>query len=406
MPFSLFLALKYLRPQRSFVSVVTIISVLGVLLGVAILIIVLSVMTGFDNMWREKILSFKPHLIVTAAYGVVEDEEDVCQNVSRIPGVTGVAPAVETRVLLQAHGRTSAPVVLGIDPVRAASVTRIPSNMTAGAFDLEDRNMILGADLAYRMGVQVGDTMLAYSPLNVLNRDELYLPEELTVSGIFNMGMRDFDSGFILTSLDAARDLVGRDSGADALYVMTDDAFRFAEYGQRVEAALGPGYVVRSWKEVDSVLFAALSNEKTMMFLLLVFITIVAIFCVMNTLIVITVQKTNEIGLLKALGFPSIRIMAVFIWHGWIQCLAGILAGIGTGLLILHNLPNIVAFLGRLNVEVFPKEIYGLSEIPWSTSPHEVVQIAVLVLVFCTLASVLPAYRAARMDPVQALRNE
>jgi lipoprotein-releasing system permease protein len=143
------------------------------------------------------------------------------------------------------------------------------------------------------------------------------------------------------------------------------------------------------------------------MFVLLVFITIVAIFCVTNTLIVITVQKTNEIGLLKALGFPSRKIMAAFVWHGWIQCLVGTAAGIGVGLLVLHNLSTIIDCLSWLiREEVFPKEIYGLSEIPWKTSLAELARIAVFVMVFCTLSSILPAWRAARLDPVQALRHE
>ncbi len=406
LPFSLYLALKYLRPQRSFVSVVTLISVVGVLLGVAILLIVLSVMTGFDDMWRTKILSFKPHLTITAPGGVIEDEEEICARIAAVPGVTGVSGAIETRVLMQVSGRTAAPVVVGLDPARAASVTQIPAHMRGGVFSLEDRDAVLGGDLAMGMRAEVGDTLLAYSPLNVLNPDELYLPEELHLAGVFDMGMRDFDGGFLLTSLDVARDLVGLDSGAHAVYVMTEDAFRFEEFAGRIQAAIGPHYLVRTWTEVDSVLFDALSHEKTMMFLLLVFITIVAIFCVTNTLIVITVQKTNEIGLLKALGFPSGRIMAVFMWHGWIQCLFGTLLGIGAGLLVLHNLANLVALLGRMNIEVFPKAIYGLSEIPWSTSPREIIQIALFVQVFCTLSSVLPAYRAARMDPVQALRND
>ncbi|MDA0990930.1 MAG: FtsX-like permease family protein, partial [Verrucomicrobia bacterium] len=188
--------------------------------------------------------------------------------------------------------------------------------------------------------------------------------------------------------------------------VMTEDPFRFDEFGARVRDELGPNFRVQTWEEIDSVLFAALSNEKTMMFVLLAVITIVAIFCVTNTLIVITVQKTHEIGLLKALGFPSLSIMGAFVWLGWIQCLAGILAGIATGLLVLNNLSHLVEWLRGMDLEVFPKEIYGLSEIPWSTSPGEIIRIAAFVMIFCTLSSILPALRAARMDPVEALRNK
>jgi lipoprotein-releasing system permease protein len=406
LPFSLFLALKYLRPKRSFVSVVTLISVVGVLLGVAILVIVLSVMTGFDNMWRQKILSFKPHLVVLSRDGVLDGEDGICRRIERIPGVTGVAPSVETRVLMQFAGRTAAPVVIGVDPARAAGVSRIPRHIVEGEFNVEGNRAIVGIDLAAQLGLAVGSKILVYSPRNAVTRDELYLPEELIVAGVFNMGMRDFDSSFILTSLEVARELVGLESGAQSVYVMTADAFRFREFADAVQRELGPGYVVRTWSEVDSLLFEALSHEKTMMFLLLVFITIVAIFCVTNTLIVITVQKTNEIGLLKALGFSSGKIMAAFVWHGWIQCLAGTVAGIGTGLLVLTNLRRIVQALTRMNVEVFPKGIYGLSEIPWSTSVGELARIAAFVMAFCTLSCILPAWRAAKLDPVEALRHE
>ena len=230
LPFSFFLALKYLRPKRSFTSVVTVISVVGVLLGVAILVIVLSVMTGFDNMWRQKILSFKPHLIVSSMYGPLEEEERLCQEIEEIDGVTGAAPNVQTRVLLQYEGRLMAPVVLGVPSERVGRISRVADHMYRGSFSLDDDSIVLGIDLAGSMGVRVGDTVLLYSPMNVVSMDEMYLPEELVVSGIFDMGMRDFDSGFVFTSLGVARDLVGMDSGAHGIYVMTDDAFRFADY--------------------------------------------------------------------------------------------------------------------------------------------------------------------------------
>jgi len=169
---------------------------------------------------------------------------------------------------------------------------------------------------------------------------------------------------------------------------------------------LVPFYSVRTWQEIDSQLFNALAVEKNMMVILLMFITVVAIFCVMNTLIVLTVQKTDEVGLLKALGFSSWQVMVAFVLHGWIQCLVGTLLGIGAAMLVLENLQGLVVVLSRLGVEVFPKDIYGLAQIPWRVIPSEVVVVAASVIVFCTFASFLPAWRAARMDPVTALRKE
>lgn len=406
LPFPLFLAVKYLKPKRSFISVVTLFSVLGVLLGVAILVIVLAVMTGFDNMWRTKILSFKPHLTVVDRFGAIDDPETMCDTIGALDGITGVAASVETRVMLQVEGRVAAPVLLGVDAERAASVSQIPSHMLTGNFDLDGDSMVIGSDLAAQLGILVGDRVLVYSPRSVMTPDEIYLPEELVVTGIFDLGMRDFDGGFVLTDIGIARDLVGLDSGAYSIYVMTEDAFQFETFVQRVQDAIGARYEVRSWQEVDRLLFDALANEKTMMFVLLAFITIVAIFCVTVTLIVIVVQKTSEIGLLKALGVPTWKILLAFLIHGWVQCLAGTLAGVGTGLLILHNLKNIVRILASFNVSVFPKAIYGLAEIPWDITAKDLVQVGVLVMVACTGSCIIPVLRAAFLQPVEAFRQE
>ena len=405
-PFSLFLAFKYLKPKRSFISVVTLFSVLGVLLGVSILVIVLSVMTGFDNMWRTKILSFKPHLTVVSRYGTIEDEELLCEKIAAVKGVTGVAASIESRVMVQHEGRLSAPILLGVSPERAASVSRIPEHMRMGEFNIEDDGVVLGVDMAAQLGLMAGDDIFVHSPMSVMAQDEIHLPEVLKVAGVFDLGMRDFDGGFILTSIGVARDLVGLDSGAYSIYVMTEDPFQFQTFASRVSDAIGPQYEVRTWQEVDKLLFDALAHEKSVMFILLAFITVVAIFCVTVTLIVIVVQKTSEIGLLKALGVPTWKILLAFLVHGWVQCFVGTLAGIGTGLLILTNLPRIVRTLARCNVTVFPKEIYGLSEIPWETSAQDLIQICVLVMVACTASCIIPVLRAALLEPVEAFRQE
>lgn len=405
-PFPLFLALRYLRPRRNFASVVTIISVLGVLLGVAILVIVLAVMTGFGDMWREKILSFKPHLVVDHASGYIDEVDAACDTVERVdPRIVAVCPAIQTPVMVRHGDAIQTPVVIGLDPDRAAMFDRVKER-TRGRFDLTDRHCVMGADLAYELRITRQTDVLVYSPMNLISPDELYLPEELNVAGLFDMGMRDYDGVFILTSLDVARDLIGKLDGAQSIQIQVQNPEQVQDVADKLRDALGDNYRVQTWQEVDSVLFGALRTEKTMMFVLLVFIAIVAVFCVTNTLIVITVQKTHEIGLLKALGFSSRQLMGAFLLHGQVQCLAGTTLGVLAGWVALRNLNGIVRFLTRWNVEVFPKEIYMFTEIPWKIIPGDIALTVASVYVFCAVASLIPAWRAARMDPVEALRQE
>ena len=408
MPFSLFLALKYLKPKRTVTSVVSLISVVGVVLGVAIIIIVRAVMTGFGDMWQEKILDFKPHITIRSfAGGVINDEESLCRRMEQIKGITAASPSLETRVLVENRRRVVAPVLIGVDPERAKKIMKL-DQIRSGEFDVTGDAVVLGIDLALELGLGVGDDLLVYSPMNLVSEDEVYFPERLTVKGIFESGQRDFDSGYVVTSLAVARDLMGMSSGVYSIHLKAEQPTNFEYFNDvvgRVEE-LTPNYLVQTWQQIDRQLFEALAVEKNMMVILLMFITVVAIFCVTNTLIVLTVQKTDEIGLLKALGFSSRQVMGVFVIYGWIQCLIGTLLGIGAAYLVLYNLQSMVDGLAVLGVEVFPKEIYGLAEIPWRIIPSEVMSVAVSVILFCTVASFFPAWRASRMDPVVALRKE
>ena len=393
MRFSLFLALKYLKPKRSVTSVITCVSVIGVLLGVAVVVIVRAVMTGFGDLWQEKILDFKPHVTLRSqGLGpVIRGEETLAKQISEIPGVTAVSPEINTPVMLQFRGRIATPVVLGVDPDRIGGAYNIGAPR-AGSYDLEGDSIVLGIDLARSLGVWVGDDVTVYSPKTLASRDEIFLPLKWRVTGIFSSGQRDYDAHFAICSLPNARDLMGLEDGVFAVHVKTS-------------APADAPALDETWRQTDRQIFNALAVEKNMTAFLLMLITVVALFCVMNTLLVLTVQKTSEIGLLKALGFSKLKIMGAFMVHGLVQVTTGTVLGLGVSYVVLRNLQNIVEQLARFGVEVFPKEIYGLDAIPYRLTGADLVWVVAVVYVFGLLASFVPAFLAASKNPVEALKG-
>ena len=406
MPFPLFLAFKYLKPKRSVTSVITCVSVLGVLLGVAAVIIVRAVMTGFGDLWEKKILDFKPHISLVP-YGnsqVIRGEDELVKKLETVPGVIAVTPEIDTRCLLQHEGRVSAPVILGVDSDRFSRAYKLGAPR-AGTYDLDGDSIVLGVDLARQLGVWTDDEITVYSPKTLVDRDEIVLPVKWRVAGIFSSGQRDYDSGYAVASLPNVRDLMGLDKGGVfAIHLKCADPAVPAVFDKVCAdvRALSDNRLI-TWREADRELFNALAVEKNMTALLLMLITVVALFCVMNTLLVLTVQKTPEIGLLKALRFPKRRIMAVFMVHGLVQCTAGVILGLLAAWGVLANLQSLVEQLAHFGVEVFPKAVYGLDSIPYRLVAADVIWVVVIVYVFGLLASFIPALLAACKNPVEAL---
>ena len=409
MSFPLFLALKYLRPKRSVASVITLVSILGVMLGVAVVIIVRSVMTGFGDIWEEKILDFKPHVSLVPQHGnVIRGEDELAAKLRQIPGVTCVTPEIDTRVLLAHKGRVLAPVILGVDGDDFTRAYRI-GVPRAGSFDLSGDTIVLGVTAARTLGVWVGDEVTVYSPKTLVSQDEVFLPVKWKVGGIFSCGQHDYDSGYVVASLANVRDLMGLEHGVFAIHMKTDCPTDPEKFDRIVKASVDAGGLTFlravSWREADREIFNALAVEKNMTALLLSLISLVAVFCVMNTLLVLTVQKTPAIGLLKALGFKKREIMKVFVVHGMIQCAIGIVLGLLASWAILANLQNIVEGLAKMGLEVFPASVYGLAAIPHRLIVSDIFWVVALVFVFGLLASFIPALCAAAKDPVKALNQ-
>ncbi len=405
--FPLFLALKYLKPKRSVASVITCVSVLGVMLGVAVVIVVRSVMTGFGDIWEEKILDFKPHISLVARQGnTVHGEEALAKKLAKIPGVTCVTPEIDTRVLLSYNGKVLAPVIIGVDGDDFKDAYRV-GEPVAGSFELEGDSLVLGYSAARALGARVGDEITVYSPKTLVAADEVYLPVKWKVVGLFSCGQHEYDSGYVIASLNNVRDLMGMEKGVFAIHLKTDaptDSDRFEEICDKVRE-IAPELRPITWREADRQIFNALAVEKNMTALLLSLISLVAVFCVMNTLLVLTVQKTPEIGLLKALGFRKREIMKVFMVHGMIQCAFGVVLGLLASWAILANLQNLVEWLATMGLEVFPASVYGLAAIPHRLIVSDVVWVVSLVFVFGLAASFIPALAASAKDPVKALNQ-
>lgn len=409
MSFPLFLALKYLKPKRSVASVITCVSVLGVMLGVAVVIIVRSVMTGFGDIWEEKILDFKPHISLVPFTGnTITGEHELADRIGKIPGVASVTPEIDTRVLLSFRGRVSAPVIIGVDGEAFTEAYKIGVPV-AGSFDLDGDNIVLGREIARVLGVWVGDEVTVYSPKTLVAKDEVFLPVKWKVAGIFSCGQHDYDSGYVAASLPNVRDLMGMEKGVFAIHVKTrrpNDPVEFRKTVEDVKACCADRYLrAITWQEADRQIFNALAVEKNMTALLLSLISLVAAFCVMNTLLVLTVQKTPEIGLLKALGFRKRKIMSVFMVHGMIQCTIGVALGLLASWAVLSNLQNIVEYLARMGLEVFPASVYGLAAIPHRIIVSDIFWVVGSVFVFGVVASFVPALAAASKDPVRALNQ-
>ena len=377
------------------------------MLGVAVVIIVRSVMTGFGDIWEEKILDFKPHVSLLPLSGnVISDEDELAKRLSQIRGVTCVTPEIDTRVLLSHRGRVLAPIILGVDGDAFTRAYRIGAPR-AGTFDLDGDSIVLGSTAARTLGVWVGDEVVVYSPKTLVAKDEVFLPVKWKVAGIFSCGQHEYDSGYVVATLGNVRDLMGLERGVFAIHIKTDcpTGEKFTRVLEEVRQVTGDRLRLVTWREADREIFNALAVEKNMTALLLSLISLVAVFCVMNTLLVLTVQKTPEIGLLKAIGFSRLEIMKVFMVHGMIQCGIGIVLGLLASWAVLANLQNIVEWLAHMGVEVFPASVYGLAAIPHRLIVSDIFWVVGLVLVFGFLASFVPAMCASLKDPVRALNQ-
>lgn len=406
LPFELFLGLRYLKPKRTFVSVITLISLAGVTIGVWVLIVVIAVMSGFDRELREKLMGMHAH--VTVMGGLIEHSDKVLKTVLETPRVKAAAPFAMGLVLVEFNRHVATPYLKGIDPQQEITVSKLGTYIKEGRLDLDGDKVVIGQELASQYGIFLGDKITVYSPRNIEKKgEEVYLPMELTVTGIFESGMYEYDVGLIFTSLENAQELYSLGNAVQGIEIRTDDPINGArEVADALNRKLAP-LRAQTWAQMNQRLLGAIQVEKSVMFFILTFIIIVAAFGIMSTLITVTVQKTRDIGVMKALGAASGKILRIFVFQGFIVGVFGVAIGIGLGLLTVQNINPINHFLSQVvGIDLFPRDIYNFPSIPAFLTARDLLTIGLSALVICTFAGLLPALRAARLEPVEALRYE
>ena len=418
----LFLAWRYLRPRRSVVSFITFSSLLGVTLGVAVLMIVLAVMTGFTDLMKEKIIETQSHFQVRAPGNyAIGNYSPVIRKIEQLGA--SAAPVIRNPVLVQyGRGRLDARcLVLGARSQDLVKRLKLKSALRAGAIDLEGRGAIIGEPMARRMGLKVGDKFILHSANRLaelvkfsddgrveINRSgSAFLPLELTVRGIYSLGKYDFDSTVMFLDIDDAAELFKLPwSSATSIFGWGHDAFDQRALISSLRKEL-PDYRVTTWEEDNKQLLGVLNVEKRMMFFLLIFIVLVAAFSIANTLITSVYQKTREIGLLKAIGASDATITWIFLLQGMLIGALGSITGVALGAAVIALRNHILRLVSQwTGAELFPKEFYYFNELPAHIVPQDVAFIVISSIVLCTLGALLPAWRAARLQPAQALRYE
>jgi lipoprotein-releasing system permease protein len=428
LPFELLLALRYLRPKRTFVSIITLISILGVALGVAVLIIVISVMSGFDHDLREKILGFNPHITIsqidpaTLMGTTMQNYEAVAGKVASNENVISVSPFVAGPVLVETQGDTNrpalqdAPLLRGIDPMDKGTLAGLKNNLM-GNLDLSGHGILVGVDFADRLGLQVGDHLSLFSASEIIKiRDALKnktdyaaLPDDYEVRGIFNTGYYDYDSRVVITSIDNAQDLYNLEDSdsVHGLFVTLKDPNAAEMVAGQLQKTLGDYFSIATWMKDNSTMLIAIAVEKNVMFYLLFFIVLVAALCILSAQITFVIQKTREIGMLKALGATSWQISGIFLFQSSIIGVIGVTSGFGLGMLAVTYRNGFLHFLRDVTgLEIFPASVYGFGELPALITPSDVAVICLTSFVICIFGGLLPAWRAGRLKPVEALRYE
>jgi lipoprotein-releasing system permease protein len=408
--FELYVARRYLwsRPRQSFIALISLISVLGVIVGVWVLTTTLSAMNGFEHEVRSKIVGANAHVVVLSRdpAGVV-DADELGRRLLALPDVTGVAPMIYSKAMLAARGRADGVVVKGVDLARERHVTDVPLYITPAIPDIDGAargglpGIVLGFDVALRLAVGVGDSVILSSPLRTVRTPLGALPvtKQFEVVGIFHSGMYEYDASFCYVSIRAAQGYFGLEDRVTGIELRLRDMFQAGRVGAEVERLLGPPYVANNWIDLNRNLFSWMKIEKFFMFLILLLIILVAAFNIASMLFMVVMDKKRDIGVLLSMGATSGAIMRIFILEGLIVSAIGTVAGSLLGILTSY-------VIGRYEIVTLPGDVYFIDKLPIRMEAPDFLLVAGAAIAICFLATLYPSWRAGRMVPVEAIRYE
>lgn len=417
MRFEWYVAARYLRGKRksAFISLITIISIVGVSVGVVTLIVAMGIMTGFGVALRDTILGNRAHITVYPRNGgPILEPETVIPQLEAVPGVVAASGVLQAEALLKFGEKQTGAYVIGVDPARESRVTNLAANLQPDPAKRKKghgslpgaKEIVLGYRLAARLGVDVNDEIGVVTGKRTVTAFGVRPVSQvwLRVSGISHAGMSEFDALYGYVDLPTARLLSGR-QGVEAIQLRLSDPDAANRIAAEIES-MGP-YGAQSWYENQEAYFEALGQEKVAMFIILVFIVLVAAFNITSTLIMIVMEKRRDIGILRTLGASTRSILLLFVSEGLLIGLSGTLLGLGLGMLLAFNINAVVDFIAqRFGVELFNSEIYYFDGIPVVIVPTDVVAITVAAVVLTLLSALYPAWSAARMSPVDAMRHD
>jgi lipoprotein-releasing system permease protein len=412
-PLSVFIGLRYVRSRQHkfFVSLITWVSLAGVSLGVAALIVILSVMNGFEAELRDRLLSLNAQAHVTATGVASSDADSVLrERLQHLPGVVGVAPYMELTALAVRLPEMLPVVLRGIDPKLEAAVADVRPLLVEGdlaALQPGSNAAILGRDIADQLGVQIGDHVTLLVPMASANGTPEPRLRDFTVGGVFQAGLEDHDNTLILAQLDDVRAFAPLAQGASGLRLRFTDALKVAYFMPAVRAAVGRDYTSSDWTQENASYFRAIRIEKTMMALILLLIVGVAAFNIVAMLVMVVNDKRTDIAILRTFGTSPRSIMQTFITQGLAIGWFGVAAGVALGVLLARNVSTIVPVLERLlHFQLFDSQVYYITSIPSDLHLHDVAWISAAAFTLTLISTIYPALRAARTPPADALRYE